>query len=79
MLGLIENQCRQLDREATPPLRKGRGSKAHLAWLLTPTKKRQLKINWRFACYLDVYFAGLRPASTSRISCSLSVPTAWRS
>lgn len=39
MLGLIENQCRQLDREATPPHRKVKGSKAHLAWLLTPTKK----------------------------------------
>ncbi|CAE6928402.1 hypothetical protein ACOMICROBIO_NCLOACGD_03215 [Vibrio sp. B1ASS3] len=38
MLGLIENQCSQLAREATPPHRKVKGSKAHFAWLLTPIK-----------------------------------------
>lgn len=52
MLGLIENQCRQLDREATPPHRKVKGSKAHLAWLLTPTKKRQLKNQLAFCVLL---------------------------
>lgn len=54
MFGLIENQCRQLDREATPPLRKGKRSKAHVAWLLTPTKKRQLK-NQLASCVLLIY------------------------
>ncbi len=54
MLGLIENQCRQLEREANLTLRKGERSKAHLAWLLTPTKKRQLK-NQLASCVLLIY------------------------
>lgn len=54
MLVLIENQCSQLEREANPTLRKGKRSKAHVAWLLNPTKKRQLKSQLA-SCVLLIY------------------------
>lgn len=37
MLSLIESQCRQLDREATPPPRKG--SLSALGLVIDPNKK----------------------------------------
>ena len=57
MLSLIENQCRQLEREAPPPLLKGKGAKAHLAWLLTPTKKTPAEKSAGVLCvtYLSMF------------------------